>query len=430
MEYHEVVTSFITADQQVLLLRRSEKVGSHRGRWSAVSGYLEGSEQPLTRAVTEIREELGLTANQTRLLRIGETLRAYDEENDTVWIIHPFLFETSSKSVRLDWENVECRWVTTGELHSYPTVPKLRETLDRVQYDLQPIPTALTDVVRRVKQLAEDRIHGATFIGQEALRFLSETSQASDAKDADTLFSHVLLVGLRLRHVQPAMANVWNLTGKLLQTVDQRRAAGASPEELRSLTQKSSVQILEDEAEASEDVARNTANLLPQDGVVLAHSYSSAVLRSLELGFKSGKEFRVYATESYPGMEGKLVAKELIALGVPVTLIADSAVGSIIHEVDLTLMGADSVLNDGTLVHKVGTHDISTVAKRQGTPVYSSSETAKFSVQDFLGERPETTPIFDLTPPELVSSYVTEAGLVAPTEVTERIRRLQKEIYP
>ena len=430
MRYHQVVTSFLTDAEEILLLRRGGKVGSHRGKWSAVSGYLEGTEQPLTRAVTEIHEELGLSAHQIKLVRIGETLRAYDEENDTVWIVHPFLFEALSKSIKLDWENVDYRWVAPSRLPSYPTVPKLRETLDRVRYDLQSVPASLTPLVSKVKQLGEDRVHGATFIGRQAVGFLSEAAQVSDARDTDTLFSHLLLIGLRLRRVQPAMANVWNLTGKLLQAVDQHRANGASLEVLRSSTSKKSAQILEESAQASEDVSRNTVRILPQDGVVLTHSYSSTVLRSLELGFKGERNFKVYATESHPGMEGKELAKELIRSQISVTLIADSAVNSILQEIDLVLVGGDSVLRDGSLVHKVGTRDISTAAKEYGVPVYGACECIKFSAQDFLGERPENSPLFDLTPPEFMSGYITEEGELAPACVEDRIRSLQKEIYP
>jgi translation initiation factor 2B subunit (eIF-2B alpha/beta/delta family) len=315
------------------------------------------------------------------------------------------------------------------ELASYETVPKLRETFDRVRYDLQSVPASLTDVIIKVKKLSEDRIHGATFLGQQAVELLAEAAQVSDGKDTDTLFFHLLLVALRLRSAQPGMANVWNLTGKLMHSVDHRRVAGASLEDLKDLVKRVSAQFLEEVVEDSEDVARNAVHILPQDGVVLTHSYSSAVLRSLELGFKSGRGFKVYATESYPGMEGKQLAKELIALGVPVTLIADSAVSSILEQASLVLMGADSVLKDGSLVHKVGTRDIGIAAKKQEIPVYSLSPIIKFSIQDFLGERPEFSTLFDLTPSEFVSRYITEEGQFAPASVEPRIRDLEKWVY-
>jgi len=430
LEYHQVVTSFLTNQEEILLLCRSSKVGSHRGKWSGVSGYLEGPEQPLIRAVTEIHEEIGLSTEQIKLVRIGETLRAYDEENDCVWVVNPFLFATSSRLIELDWENIEHKWVAPTQLASYDTVPKLRETLDRVQYDLQSVPASLTDLMHRVKQLEEDRIHGATYLGHEAVRLLSEVAQASDAKDSQTFFSHMLIVGLRLRRAQPAMANLWNLVGELLQIVDARRAAGSTVQELQRLLQHTGAQLLEEGVTAAEDVSRNTAQLLPKDSVVLTHSYGSTVLRSLELSFKAGNGLRVYATESYPGMEGKELAKKLIALGVPVILIADSAVGTVLHEVDMVLFGADSVLKDGSLIHKVGTRDIATAANKQKIPVYSLCESVKFSTQDFLGEQPQTSTLFDATPPEFISSYVTEEDQLAPTGVEQQVKSLQKKVYP
>ncbi len=430
MNYREVVTSFLRTGQRILLLRRSQKVGTHRGQWSAVSGYLERDEQPLTRATTEIREEVGLPANQINLLREGEVLRTFDEGTDTVWVIHPFLFEAKSSTIQLDWENSEYRWIEPKQLASYETVPKLREAFDRVRYDFQTSPESLTGVLRGVGEVSRDIVHGANFLGREALDLLSTTAQVSDAKDTDALFYHLLLVFLRLRRTQPAMANVWNFTGSLLEVIDQERARVASVDELKTRVKELGQRIVEAAGAASEDASRNTAHILPQDGVVLTHSYSSTVLRSLELGFKSGKGFQVFATESYPGMEGKQLAKDLIALEIPVRLIPDSVVDSIISHVNLVLVGADSVLKDGSLIHKIGTRNIAVAAKRNGIPFFSSCETAKFSTQDFLGERP-TIPqgLFDLTPAEFVLNYVTEGGQAEPRGVDKFMKNMLKEIY-
>ena len=429
MNYKHVVTSFLMAEQRILLLHRSDKVGTHRGKWSGVSGYLEGDEQPLMRALTEIREETGLSAEQVSLVRMGEALRAFDESTGTVWIIHPFLFETKSNAIRLDWENTEYAWVAPSNLTSYDMVPKLGQAFDRVRFDLQSVPASLTDVTHNVEALKDDKVHGASYFARRAVGLLSEAAQASDATDADSLFSHLLFTTSRLRRVQPAMANVWNLTGKFLYLVDQQRG-NASVEELRSFVQKLAQQLSNQVNENSEEVSRNSVHVLPQDGIVLTHSYSSTVFRTLELGFKGGRHFSVYATESYPGMEGKQFAKDLIALGVPVTLIADSAVPSVISNVRLVLVGADSVLRDGSLVHKTRTREIGIAARKYGVPLYSSCETEKFSIQDFLGERPEISPtLFDVTPPELVSNYMTEEGELAPSRVEMRTRDMQREVY-
>ena len=56
-----------------------------------------------------------------------------DPENDILWRVHPFLFCLADlATVRLDWEHVESRWIAPGELDTLDTVPKLKETWERV----------------------------------------------------------------------------------------------------------------------------------------------------------------------------------------------------------------------------------------------------------------------------------------------------------
>lgn len=428
--YKNVVTSFLTYEQRILLLRRSAKVGTHQGKWSAVSGHLEGEEDPIHRALIEIEEELGLSREQIKLVRSGQILSAFDPETDTVWIIHPFLFEASSNTVQLDWENTEYKWIEPKELASYLTVPKLQEAFDRVQFDYQTF-EALDDVVRDVEKLARDRVHGASFLGRHAIELLLATAKDSHANETESLFADLLRIASRLRKVQPAMANVWNLTGQLLHLVDMKRRAHASVEDLRRLVVELGQKILEQSEDAAEDSARHAAQIIPKEGEVLTHSYSSTVYRAFELGFKSGKVFEVYVTESFPGMEGKQLANDLIALGIPVKLIADSAVNSIIPRLSLVLIGADSVLQDGSLLHKIGTRNIAIAARSHQVSVCVVCESIKFSVSDFLGDRHEISKtIFDITPAEYVSSYITEKGQLEAIDVRKQIVELVMEVYP
>jgi ADP-ribose pyrophosphatase YjhB (NUDIX family) len=125
-----VVTSFLEReDGRILLLRRSERVGSFQGRWAGVSGYLE-SEPPLAQALTEIREETGLAAERVELVCQGELLLSRDRER--VYVVHPFRFRVQRPEIRLDWEHTELRWVAPSEIPTFPTVPRLEETWRRV----------------------------------------------------------------------------------------------------------------------------------------------------------------------------------------------------------------------------------------------------------------------------------------------------------
>ncbi len=131
-----VVTCFLLrrgeGGDEVLLLRRSERVGTYRGRWAGVSGYLE-AESPLEQAYREMEEEVGLARDGVRLLAEGEPLTVLDESIDTRWTVHPFLFELDRpERVRLDWEHTESRWVRPQQVAALEGVPGLAEALARV----------------------------------------------------------------------------------------------------------------------------------------------------------------------------------------------------------------------------------------------------------------------------------------------------------
>ena len=134
-----VVTCFLLrtgphGHDEVLILRRSGRVRTYRGRWAGVSGYLEGT--PLTaeeQARREVQEETGLSSADIELVRAGDPLTFEDPELDTCWTVHPFLFRVRpGAAIAIDWEHTEARWVRPGALGRYRTVPRLREALARV----------------------------------------------------------------------------------------------------------------------------------------------------------------------------------------------------------------------------------------------------------------------------------------------------------
>lgn len=127
LERREVVTAFLRCRGEILLVRRSDRVGSYRGCWSAISGYLE-EPTPLAQARREIREETGLMEEEVLLVSTGAPLEIPAPELGCCWVVYPFLFDIDAPDrIRLDWENLELRWVDPAMLREYETVPKLWE---------------------------------------------------------------------------------------------------------------------------------------------------------------------------------------------------------------------------------------------------------------------------------------------------------------
>ena len=132
MRQRRVVTCLLEHGGRLLVLRRSPKVRTYPGKWAGVSGSMEGS-SALEQALKEIAEETGLPPGEVELLCVGEPLAVVDEAADVRWMVHPFLFRVADPSrIRLDWEHDECRWIDPDELSRLDTVPRLKETWERL----------------------------------------------------------------------------------------------------------------------------------------------------------------------------------------------------------------------------------------------------------------------------------------------------------
>jgi 8-oxo-dGTP diphosphatase len=131
LQEKRVVTCFLESAGEILILRRSEAVGSYRGRWAGVSGYVEST--PDEQALTEIEEETSLARTEVTLVKKGEPLAVEDEGLGVRWLIHPYRFRIKDRDkIKIDWEHKEARWIKPEDIDEYPTVPKLKEALARV----------------------------------------------------------------------------------------------------------------------------------------------------------------------------------------------------------------------------------------------------------------------------------------------------------
>ena len=133
MRSTKIVTSFITHNKKILLLKRSNKVKTMRGLWAGISGTIEKNEEPLYRAKTEIFEEIGISEDKIKLVKTAEEMKVTSPQyKNHEWKVFPFLFETKKPEIELNWENSDYVWVNIKEVSNYKTVP----SLDRVLFSL------------------------------------------------------------------------------------------------------------------------------------------------------------------------------------------------------------------------------------------------------------------------------------------------------
>lgn len=117
-------------NQEYLVLKRSDRVSTMRGLWSAVSGTIDAGEEPLAQARKEILEETGIGPDLLHLHKSAPTLEIYSNEHECSLQVHGFLFESSTANVCLNWESSDYRWVTREELCSLDAVVGLSDVLD------------------------------------------------------------------------------------------------------------------------------------------------------------------------------------------------------------------------------------------------------------------------------------------------------------
>ncbi|XP_032287184.1 translation initiation factor eIF2B subunit alpha [Halichoerus grypus] len=184
-----------------------------------------------------------------------------------------------------------------------------------------------------------------------------------------------------------------------------------------------------------------------KDGArILTHAYSRVVLRVLEAAVAAKKRFSVYITESQPDLSGKKMARALYHLNVPVTVVLDAAVGYIMEKVDLVIVGAEGVVENGGIINKIGTNQMAVCAKAQNKPFYVVAESFKFvrlfplnqqDVPDKFKYKADTLktmqtkqdlkeehPWVDYTSPSLITLLFTDLGVLTPSAVSDELIKL------
>jgi 8-oxo-dGTP pyrophosphatase MutT (NUDIX family) len=106
----------IDKDKKVLILRRSDSIGTHRGKWALPGGKAELTELPEDTAIREIREETELILNESTLNFLHKSIRGPKD-------IYFFWSNDWSGKVSLDHEHEEDDWVPLEELDSRLQIP-------------------------------------------------------------------------------------------------------------------------------------------------------------------------------------------------------------------------------------------------------------------------------------------------------------------
>lgn len=126
-----VITVFVRYKDKILLMKRSDKVRTYKGKWNTVAGYLDELRPIREKVLEEVREELGIGKDNVLSIRLGKSYKFTDNQANKTWIVHPILVELKTKpAIKLDWEHTEYKWIKPEKLKEFDTVPKLEKSLE------------------------------------------------------------------------------------------------------------------------------------------------------------------------------------------------------------------------------------------------------------------------------------------------------------
>ncbi len=182
--------------------------------------------------------------------------------------------------------------------------------------------------------------------------------------------------------------------------------------------------LLFEVSEARKRIPDNSLGILKKGSRIMTISYSSNVELVLRNAFRRKLLEEVIALESRPGGEGIRLAQSLKEFGINVKVIPDSTMHIYIKDIDFVMSGADTITNDGCLVHKVGTQLLARVAAREDVPFIVVFEPFKINMRldcstapiiersfEIEGWKSEVYPLFDITTPDLISKGITSEGI-------------------
>ncbi len=204
--------------------------------------------------------------------------------------------------------------------------------------------------------------------------------------------------------------------------------------------------IHEEDIEINRRMGFHGQQLLDSGNTVLTHCNAGALatagfgtaLGVIRAAVESGKAIQVFADETRPFLQGaRLTAWEMQKEHIPCTLITDNMSGHFMRagKIQAVVVGADRIAANGDVANKIGTYTVAVLAHQHGIPFYVAAPLSTIDLDTPTGaeipieQRPtlEVTeingkrvapdqihvenPAFDVTPHELVSAIITEAGI-------------------
>ena len=317
--------------------------------------------------------------------------------------------------------------------------------LDQTRLPSEEVIVEAHGYLEAVNAIKTMQVRGAPAIGVTAAYAVAMAARDLDITDKTAFMQRLEETGVIIKAARPTAVN-------LMWAVDRMIGIANSEADTNSIKQRLLTEAIAMEKEdevINRQMGDHGKDLIPEGGSVLTHCNAGALATAafgtavgvIRANWENGKHFSVFNTETRPFLQGaRLTAWEFQKLGIPSTLVVDSAAGMLMRrgEIGCVITGADRIAANGDTANKIGTYTLAVLAKENDIPFYvaapistvdlslsngdqieieerSSDEVTEFRGVQIAPEGVEAyNPGFDVTPAKYVNAIITEAGIARP----------------
>jgi len=302
--------------------------------------------------------------------------------------------------------------------------------------------TQLNQVVSAIKTMA---IRGAPAVGVAGALALALGAHNLKTSDPKTFRRQFSALCEKVKVARPTGNNLRWAVEKVHSVLAENPGAGVP--KLQAQIRKAADRILAEDVLDNQAIGFHGQQVIPQGAHILTYCNAGALatadygtaLGVIRSAYAVDPSIHVYSCETRPFLQGsRLTAYELACAGIPVTLITDNSVGSLMQQnkVDVVVVGADRIAANGDTANKIGTYMVAVLAHRHKVPFYVAAPRSTIDptiadgqeipieqrdpreVTHFLGRpvAPKSVealnPAFDVTPNSLIAGIITEKGIL------------------
>lgn len=306
----------------------------------------------------------------------------------------------------------------------------------------------------------ELKVRGAPAIGICAGFGMYVLARTIDTEDYSTFLEKFREYKEYLNSSRPTAVNLSWALNRMEKVVTDH--AGLPVKEIIALLGQECRTIQEEDRSMCRAISEYGLSLIKDgDGILthcnagpLATSRYGTALGPLFLGKERGMNFKVFADETRPLLQGaRLTSYELCRAGIDVTLICDNMASLVMKNgwVQACFVGCDRVAANGDAANKIGTSGVAILANYYHIPFYvlGPSSTVDLNcktgadieielrspeeIKEKFYEKPMAlkevkcyNPAFDVTDHSLISAIITEQGIFR-APYTESLKALRKK---